>query len=196
MEKQCLYIVITRPNTSISKLIQFLKKDDYTHAAISLDKELENMYSFGRKHIYNPFIGNFKKENLNKGIYRFCNNLPGVIMEIEVTKKQHERVTGLIEHFNLNSKYYKYNYIGLINSLFDKEACYDDRFLCSEFVYYVLKESGIADLDMPRNLVRPINLLQLDARVIYKGNLKELIVSDGIWNLEKLKMGLFAIIYE
>ena len=61
MEKRHLYIVLTRTNTVMSNLIQILKNDEYTHAAISLDKELNHMYSFGRRNTYNPFVGRFKK---------------------------------------------------------------------------------------------------------------------------------------
>ena len=57
MDKYCLYIVLTSLNTVIARLIWIIKKDEFTHAAISLDKQLEYMYSFGRKYTYNPFIG-------------------------------------------------------------------------------------------------------------------------------------------
>jgi len=69
MENRCLYIVLTRTNTVISKLIHVINNDEYTHAAIALDKELDHMYSFGRKYTFNPFIGVFKHEEINKGIW-------------------------------------------------------------------------------------------------------------------------------
>ena len=43
MEKRCLYIVLTRTNTVISKLIHVIKNDEYTHAAIAFDRELDHM---------------------------------------------------------------------------------------------------------------------------------------------------------
>ena len=66
MENRCLYIVLTRTNTVISKLIHVINNDEYTHAAIALDKELDHMYSFGRKYTFNPFIGVFKHEERNQ----------------------------------------------------------------------------------------------------------------------------------
>jgi len=87
MEKHYLYIVLTRTNSTVSKLIGLFTKDEYTHAAISLDKDLNNMYSFARKYTFNPFIGRFKHENLNEGLYKFSKNLPGAIIEIEVSKE-------------------------------------------------------------------------------------------------------------
>lgn len=174
--KQChLYIILTRTNTVMSKLIAIFKNDKYTHAAISLDKELNHMYSFGRRNTYNPFIGRFRKENINEGVYKFCNILPGAIIEIEVSKQQYKKAKLLLEHFISNGDLYKYNYKGIVHSLLNKEACSDNRFLCSEFVYYILKESGIADLKISRNLVRPQSLLDdIKGKIIYEGNLKEI----------------------
>ncbi|MDF2543860.1 MAG: hypothetical protein K0S47_3578 [Herbinix sp.] len=174
MDKHYLYIVLTRTNTGISKLIQIIKKDNYTHAAISLDRELDRMYSFGRRKTCNPFIGRFIKEDLNEGIYKSCKTIPGVIIELEVSRQQYQSAKERIDHFINNSNLYKYNYKGLLHCLLNKTAYSDDRFLCSEFVYYILEQSGIADLKMSRNLVRPQNLLDIQGSIIYNGNLKEL----------------------
>lgn len=187
MEKSYLYIVLTRTNTVISRLIQLFKNDEYTHAAISLDKELNYMYSFSRRNTYNPFIGRFKKEDINEGLYKFCDTLPGVIIKIEVSREQHEKAKALLEHFISNSSLYKYNYKGLLNSLLNKPASSDDRFLCSEFVYHILKESGIIDFNISRNLVRPQSLLNIEGRIIYKGNLKEIKSRKNNWNTKKIE---------
>lgn len=174
MEKHYLYIVLTRTNSTVSKLIGLFTKDEYTHAAISLDKDLNNMYSFARKYTFNPFIGRFKHENLNEGLYKFSKNLPGAIIEIEVSKEQYEKATQLVNNFIENSNKYKYNYIGLIHNLLNKEVCYENRFLCSEFVYHILNQSSILDFNMSRNLVKPATLLNSKGEMIFKGNLKEL----------------------
>lgn len=172
MKRYYIYIVLTRTNTVISRIIHFIKKDKYTHASISLDKELNQMYSFGRKWTYNPFIGRFRKEDINEGVYKLCNTLPGAVIEIEVTKQQYEKAQELIEHFNANTHRYKYNYRGLLDCMRNKSYFSNDRFLCSEFVYYILNESGIADFNISRNLVRPQSLLSIDGKVIYEGDLK------------------------
>jgi hypothetical protein len=158
----------------VSRLIQLFKNDEYTHAAISLDKGLENMYSFSRKYTYNPFIGRFKKEDVNQGLYKFCDNLPGLIIEIDVSREQYEKAKELLDHFISNSNLYKYNYKGLLYSSLNKPASSYNRFLCSEFVYHILKESGITDFNISGNLVRPQSLLNIEGRIIYKGNLREI----------------------
>ena len=172
MKNRQIYIILTRTNTVLSNLISLIKNDEYTHASISFDKDLNTMYSFGRKHTYNPFVGCFVKENLYNGVFRFHNKLKGQVLKLKVTGEQYDEVTKLLYDFVSNSNYYKYNYLGLINSLLNRESFCDDRFLCSEFVYYVLNKVGIADLDKPRNLVRPQDLLNITSEIVFEGNLK------------------------
>ena len=173
MKDYNLYVVLTRTNTAISKLIHFIKKDEYTHAAISLDRELNHLYSFGRKYTYYPFVGRFKREDINDGVYKFCDILPGVIIKINVAEEQYKKAQMLLNNFLHNSDQYKYNYRGLYHSLMNKPASYEKRFLCSEFVYFILYESGIVDFDIPRNLVRPQKLMELEGEIIYKGDFKK-----------------------
>ncbi|WP_017414222.1 hypothetical protein [Clostridium tunisiense] len=196
MEKHYLYIVLTRTNTTVSRLIGLFTNDEYTHAAISLDKELNRMYSFARKYTFNPFIGRFKQEVLNQGLYKFSNTLPGTIMKVEVSKEQYEKAEELVNHFIDNSNSYKYNYKGLIHNLLNKEVCYQDRFLCSEFVYYILNHSGVLDFNMSRNLVRPETLLQAKGEIIYKGNLKEIESTSNNYEVEEIKFMELKAIYE
>lgn len=189
MEKHCLYVVLTRTNTILSRLIHLVKRDDYTHAAISLDKELTSMYSFGRKYVYYPFMGRFKQEEINGGLYKLHKRIPCVLLEIEVTQAQYEKAQQLVSHFISHRDHYKYNYRGLLHSFFNIAACQEDRFLCSEFVYHILKESGIVDLKMPRNLVRPQSFMALESELIYKGNLKQWNCRSSNTTTNEVRMG-------
>lgn len=174
MEKAHLYIVLTRTNTIVSRLIHVFTQDDYTHAALSLDRDLREMYSFARKRTHNPFVGRFKHERLNEGIYKLAKQLPGIVIEVEVLKENYEEARLLVEQFILNRSRYKYNYRGLIYGLLNKPTKTNDRFLCSQFVYYVLYESGVADFRTPANLVRPQDFLNLEGRIVFQGDLKDL----------------------
>ncbi len=175
MEKAYLYIVLTRTNTVISRLIHLFTRDEYTHAALALDKDLQEMYSFSRKYTYYPFIGRFKQEHLEAGIYKLARKLPGVVLEIEVPREQYAEARTLVEQFIANNTRYKYNFRGLIYGLLNKPTKRDDRFLCSQFVYYVLHESGVCDFQTPSNLVRPADFMKLEAHIVYQGDLKKLV---------------------
>lgn len=172
MSAKKLYVVLSRSNTILSGLIHMIKEDEYTHAALALDKNLEYMFSFGRRYTHNPFYGCFKREQLNKGVYAQQKNLPGLIMELTVSEHEYRQVKGMVEDFLLNRHLYTYNYMGLLSGMLGISHYSHNRFLCSEFVYYVLHQCGICDLGLPRNLVRPQNLTEIDAKIIYQGNLK------------------------
>ncbi len=169
-----IYIVLTKTNTLLSSIISFLKRDEYTHASLSLNKSFETMFSFGRKYTYNPFIGTFVTENFNDGVYRFHKYLHGKVIELRITDCQYEKITALLNEFELNRNSYKYNYAGLFRNLFNSETHSEKNFLCSEFVYYVLSSAGIVDFGIHRSLVRPQNLLKLNGKIIYSGNLKNI----------------------
>lgn len=174
MKTYRVYVVLTRTNTTMSRAIQLLKSDEYTHASITLDPELKHMYSFGRKYTYNPLIGHFKREELHTGLFGIQKSLPSIVYEVAVTAGQYHRAKLLLENFVDEKERYKYNYMGLLHSFQKKAQAYDDRFLCSEFVYHILKESDILDLKIARNLVRPEHLKQVGWPVYYTGDLKSL----------------------
>ncbi len=174
MERKSIYVILTRTKTLLSRLIQLVKKDMYTHAAISLDKDLTKMYSFGRKYTYLPFMGCLGIETIESGIYKKHKNLPGVILEIKVNDWQYEKARMILNSFISDSKRYKFHYAGLIDHILQREVKLENKFLCSDFIYYVLKSCGILNLNTPENLVRPQNIfLGLSHKIIYEGDLKK-----------------------
>ena len=64
-----IYLVLTHTGTILSRIIRIYTKDEFTHVSISLDDELNEMYSFGRLNPYNPFLGGFVHENINYGTF-------------------------------------------------------------------------------------------------------------------------------
>ena len=174
MKEEKLYIVLIRGNTVLSKLIRWTTQAEYTHAAISLDKDLNYMYSFSRRYTNNPFFGCFRNENFDEGVYaNFC-KIPGSIFELTVTKDEYNHVSSIIADFLVNQHLYKYNYLGLVSNLAKINISRHNRFFCSEFVYHVLHKCGICDFGLPRSFVRPENLAQMiDGRIIYEGDLRQ-----------------------
>jgi hypothetical protein len=173
-----VYIVLIKSPTVPAKLMNLFKRNKYTHAALSLDEELQSMFSFGRHWTTYPCPCGFKQENFNEGIYGKFADLPGMVLELAVTEEQYEKAMEKLDDFLSRSKDYKYNYLGLLANFFRLDYKNKNRFFCSEFVYYVLYESGIFDLGTPRVFVSPQELLKVSKKVIYEGNLKTY-VSQG-----------------
>ena len=175
MKTEKLYVVLVRCNTILSKMIRYTTQADYTHAAISLDKDLNNMYSFSRRYTNYPFMGCFRNERFDgNGLYAKQYEVPGIILEIPVTKEEYNKAASIIENFVENSHLYKYNYLGLICNFIGVDLQRENRFLCSEFVYHVLYDSEICNFGIPRGLIRPQNFLtQIKANIVYEGDLKQ-----------------------
>ncbi len=183
-EKKHIYILLTKTSSVFSRIIALFMGDKYTHSAISLDKNLDKMYSFGRKRINNPFLGGFTEERINYGVYMFSPFVPCAVLELDATQEQYDNVKKSLEHFVANKKKYKYNYRTLYNHLFSSVRRNKYRFACSEFVYYILHSNNVLDLKIPIGAVRPQTFLDvLSNKIIYKGNLHK--YKTYLFSLEK-----------
>ena len=58
-----IYIVISQTGTLFSRALKVATRHPYNHVSISLDRELNAMYSFARRNIYCPWIAGFIEEN-------------------------------------------------------------------------------------------------------------------------------------
>ena len=167
-----IYFVITNTGTIVSKIVKHFMKDEYTHISISLDRELSQMYSFGRLNPYNTFKGGFVHEYIDKGTFKRFYKTKSRICYIEVTDSQFTSLKKQIKHFKNNKKKYKFNVIGLFAIYFNIKRKKENYFYCAEFVKYVLEKSKIY-LDLPE-LVRPQHFSELEnITEIYKGVLRE-----------------------
>ncbi|MFE5337085.1 hypothetical protein ACFQ8E_14330 [Isoptericola sp. NPDC056573] len=173
-----IYVVLSRSSTVLSRTIRLATRDEYTHAALALDADLELMFSFGRRRASNPFVGCFKRERLDDDLYRGMDRLPGVVLEVPVTPRQRDAVGARVAEFLLDSHTYAYNAPGLVTGLLGRGSEDDRRFFCSEFVYHVLRDAGVCDLGVPRWKVRPQTLLAVPGTVVYRGDLKRYRPSD------------------
>ena len=99
-----IYIVLTQAGTVLSKIIKLFTNGEYGHISLSLDKELNQMYSFGRLNAYNPFIGGFVKEGINIGTFKRFKNTQAEIYSIEVTEDQYKKISEEIAKFERTKK--------------------------------------------------------------------------------------------
>lgn len=176
-----VYLVLTYTGTILSKIIKYYTKEEYAHVSISLDEDLEEMYSFGRLFPYIAFIGGFVHERINEGTFKRFKNTQAKICTIEVTDEQYEKLRELIYTFKTNKGLYRFNTIGLAGVVLKKKIKRKNYFYCAEFVKYALEETGITE-DLPE-IIRPQNFGEIkNIEICYKGRLKEY----GLKKLQKL----------
>ena len=166
---QDIYIILSFSGTLFSKFLKAISELTYPHVSISLHEDIRVAYSFGRKIVRNPLIGGFVEEHQNKGVYAVFDS-DCKILKLTITDEQYNKLLTIIEKFKSNSKVYKYNYMGLVYTYFNRPQNLRHRFTCTQFVATVLKESGIADFGKPASLVRSDEYNYIPGvKLIYKG---------------------------
>ena len=168
-----VYLVLTNTYSNISKTISTITKEKYAHSSISLDKKCNEMYSFGRKFKYFPFYGVFKKEDLNKGLFK---NKKAIISiyEIEVTNKKYDNIVKKINRIKETNK--GYNIIGLFLAYY-RIKIHRNKYYCSEFVYEVLSSKGVNIYKKDHIRFKPMELIQDNFKKIYEGKISDFIAS-------------------
>lgn len=167
-----IYIVLTHTGTVLSRIIKGYTRDEFSHVSISLDKELKEMYSFGRLNPYNPFWGGFVQEGINFGTFKRFRKTVCKIYSLKITEEQYNNVRGMIEYIKSSKQLQKFNVIGLFAVGFNKRISFENSFYCAEFVKYVLDKSGIEN-NLPE-LIKPEDFKNIqDLNEIYSGRLRK-----------------------
>lgn len=170
MEK--IYIVLSQTGTLLSKIIKIYTKAEYGHVSISLDKELNEMYSFGRVNAYNPFNGGFVQEGINFGTFKRFKNTQSEIYSLEVTSEQYNLIKEEINKIKNNKSNYSFNFIGLLCAGVNYKLQIKNAFYCAEFVKH-LTDTANLELDLPI-VIKPIDFKTKikNKELTYKGALK------------------------
>ncbi len=171
-DQRYVYVLLTGTNTVLAKTIRIYTGEPFSHASISLDKELVELYSFARKQRFNPFNAGFVKEDIECGVFGADKNAHCGVYEIPVTEEEYEKIANMIAYFSEHRNDFGYNVKGLFAAAFDKEVADGKHFMCSQFVYHVFHANGISLFERGDGPVRPYHFHQkLTERQIYNGNL-------------------------
>lgn len=165
-----VYVLLTDTGTVLTKMIKLYTKKPLNHASIALDEQLMDVYSFGRKRPNNPFLAGFVRENLRGGIFRDANC---AIFSCTMTEKQFQKTIHKIREMEKNKHRFKYNLIGLIAVMMNRELDRKNAFFCSHFVATVLEESGIeTNQQKPLSLVTPYDIIESPSlELVFEGKL-------------------------
>ena len=167
-----IYIVLTHTGTTLSKIIKTYTKSEFSHISISLDEELNRMYSFGRLNPYNPFIGGFVHEYISKGTFKRFKNTWTTVYELDVTEEQYEIIEENIEKFKNEKDELKFNVIGLFAVAFNKKIKFENSYYCAEFVKFLMESAKIKN-ELPE-VIKPEDFKQVEGlKPLYSGLLRE-----------------------
>lgn len=171
---QSVYILLTNTGTLFTRVIQTYTKAPYNHASISFNRELSELYSFGRKNPSNPLNGGFVKEDIKTGTYSKYPNTTCVIYELQVSEREIEKMKRVLKVFIQKRQKYLYNILGVVGIALKEPVEFSNSYFCSQFVAEILERSGIKLWNKLPALVTPDDFRQSDRlHLIYEGKLSQ-----------------------
>ncbi len=161
MRKKYIYVILSKTLTRPAKIICKYTGGKYSHASISLDKDLNEMYSFARFKYHTPLVSGFTKETINSLSLGRADDVKIKVFRIPVTERQYNKLEKQINYFKRNSKKYMYNLFGLIFYPMGIEFNIKNTYICTEFVSKCLASLGIQEKKLMRNRITPDQLLEI-----------------------------------
>ncbi|KKO54904.1 hypothetical protein [Paenibacillus sp. DMB20] len=169
-----VFILLTNTGTLFTKLIQSYTRAPYNHASISFDRELSELYSFGRKNPNNPLNGGFVKEDIKTGTFSKYPDTTCVIYELKVSDREVEKMKRVLQIFIRQHKKFLYNILGVIGIAIKEPVEFSNSYFCSQFVAEILERSGIKLWNKLPALVTPDDFRKCDRlQLIYEGKLRD-----------------------
>lgn len=184
-----IYIVLSHNHTFFGNLVCFKEKlnfgrDDlgakYSHASLSLDKDLHHMLSFARKKVHNPFIAGLVMEDISSGVFALKPNRNYMaVICLDVSEQSYNKLSLRMNEYWNRKDYYKYDAHTLFRGIFRgrdrKQNDNKNAFCCSIWVENILRE---CDIDIFKDetlyLISPADLYhKLKDFIIYEGLTKE-----------------------
>ncbi len=168
-----VYILLTHSGSLLSKCIKMYTKEPYTHVSIALDKNLKELYSFGRINPYNPIFGGFVKEDIVNGTYSRFPETRCAFYSLSLNDIQYKRLKRELDKFKANGDKYGYNLLGLFGIIINIPIERKYNYFCSQFVATLLNNSGIYLFNKPPALVTPKDFRKCrKLKLLYEGRLR------------------------
>lgn len=171
MREKHLYLLLSDTGTILTRLIKTYTRMPYNHSSIAFDRNLREVYSFGRKKADNPFIGGFVKEDMDSVLFR---QAKCAVYSLRVTDNQIKKIKQYIRKIEMEKDKYHYNFLGLFGVILNKPINRKKAFFCSQFVAAALKESNIIHESLNPSLIKPGDLPYLaDFQLVFEGRLAD-----------------------
>lgn len=169
-EQMYLHIVISQTATRFGYLLRKVGKVKYNHAAVALDSNLDEMYSFARKQQSAALLGGLVHESVERYTLRKKSDVQVVIFRIPVTGRQYEMARKMIRDIE-NDREYMYNLLSVLTWPLTKGFGIYKAYSCIEFTMTLLEQIGYT-LSKPPYQYTPDDLLELFSDTIcFQGNL-------------------------
>ncbi len=136
-----VYVVFSSTQYIIAKCIRAMTRHRYNHVSISLDGNLQTLYSFARRYEDTPFCGGFVVETPERYLRR--NTAATVqICAIPVTDEQYAAISEHVAGYVEKEHDYVYNYISALTFLFRRRVALEKCHTCVDFATELISMTG------------------------------------------------------
>ena len=185
-----IYIALVDTPGFFASLIRHYLGQKYVHVVLSLDEQLSEAYSFGRRNPYIPLIAGFEREWSRQiagafptAEYRIC--------ELDCTGEQKEAIRERLHKDYKNRFHMHYAAAGLLTLLCHRKFYLKNQYTCSSYLAEVLGEQGIFISEKHFSLVTPKDVCEYkNCRVVFEGRLSDLIVRE-----EQAVVGMMILLF-
>lgn len=169
-----IYIVLIKAHTGLGRFARMVTGYDYTHIAVSLQKELMDFVTYSRKRHFMPLYAGFMHEYRDYYAFGKNKNVKVKVFRLPVEDHCHERILEFISQCE-NDEEQMFNLFSMMTMpLFHGFRIYKAH-NCMSFTAKVLKLSGAVEMDRPyyKYSIKDMDGL-LHEYTVFQGNLKRM----------------------
>ena len=159
-----VYIILYAHNSLVAKSIRRVTNEPYSHASISFDTSMQNIFTFGNKMVkiseleYKRKIGTGRESFLAKdAMWTYPKETPYEIYTVFITKENIVRMKKRVHEIFDNPEKYRFNIAGLIRYYLGLASESNSKMFCSQFVASLLA-IGAVDLERLPSMYSPYEL--------------------------------------
>lgn len=170
-----IYILLIRTNSVLSSIIHRVTGEEFTHASMGTDSNCREMYSFARRYTRMPLPAGFVKEGIDKGLMGKSPKAPCALYKLTVSEESYADIKEKLTKMYQERQKFHYNLLGTAFCFYGKPRKPKNKFFCSQFIAYILENTGAMQPIKESALYRPNDFsVQPELTLIYKGTLGKL----------------------
>ena len=167
-----IYIVLSRTQTGVARVLRTFGGLEYNHVAISLDRDFTELYSFARSEQYGFLTGRLVHETTDRYLVNGENGVPILVYRLPVTEEELNWIRATIREIMADPQFV-YNFFSVVTYPILGGFSTYKAFSCVEFVAYVLRELGYG-IERPLFAYRPDDLRPLlEEYLCYDGSMQD-----------------------
>lgn len=165
--KYPVFITLMHTGTAMSNLIKTVTGDEFSHACISFDPKLEQMYSFGSKKLGSADLGLVNMGYTNEFFKHY--KAYYAVYVIYLDKEHYNIMKERLKYFTDHEDEMKYDFPSLIACALQVPTEFRKKYFCSRFVMDVIGAGS--DIPKAPSLWTPQQISTLDnISMVNKGN--------------------------